>query len=121
MASWERAFIPGNLRADLALTGQPRARPHRRSSLRFSTLLVPLPSPRCLHERGDTVTREPYEDFFIDGRPHRGEPIATGTISRLIGVPICPDLLDYAAIGEADNRRGKVVRAFFWLMRAWPA
>jgi hypothetical protein len=39
---------------------------------------------------------------------------------RIIGVPICPDLLDYSAIGAADNWRGRVVRAFFWLMRAWP-
>lgn len=35
-------------------------------------------------------------------------------------VPICPDLLRYEQIGAADNWRGRVVRAFFWLMRAWP-
>lgn len=33
---------------------------------------------------------------------------------------LCPDLLRYEQIGEADNMRGRVVRAFFWLMRAWP-
>jgi hypothetical protein len=33
---------------------------------------------------------------------------------------ICPDLLCYEQIGEADNWRGRVVRAFFWIMRAWP-
>ena len=33
---------------------------------------------------------------------------------------ICPDLLDYSKIGEADNMRGRVVRVFFWLMRVWP-
>jgi hypothetical protein len=33
---------------------------------------------------------------------------------------LCPDLLRYEQIGEADNLRGRVVRAFFWLMRAWP-
>lgn len=38
---------------------------------------------------------------------------------RLVGVPICPDLLDYHALGEADNLRGRVVRAFFWLIRWW--
>jgi hypothetical protein len=32
---------------------------------------------------------------------------------------ICPDLLRYEQIGEADNFRGRVVRAFFWLMQAW--
>ena len=39
---------------------------------------------------------------------------------RLIGVPICPDLLDHATLGGADNLRGRVIRGFFWLMRAWP-
>ena len=33
---------------------------------------------------------------------------------------VCPDLLRYEQIGVADNMRGHVVRAFFWLMRAWP-
>jgi len=32
---------------------------------------------------------------------------------------LCPDLLEYAHIGAADNLRGRVVRAFFWLMRIW--
>lgn len=41
--------------------------------------------------------------------------------SRVLVCPVCPDLLDYAAIGAADNWRGRVVRAFFWIMRAWPA
>jgi hypothetical protein len=40
---------------------------------------------------------------------------------RLIGVPICPDLLDYAALGEADNWRGRIVRGFFWMLRFWPS
>jgi len=35
-------------------------------------------------------------------------------------VYLCPDLLDHRRIGAADNPRGHVVRAFFWLMRAWP-
>lgn len=32
----------------------------------------------------------------------------------------CPDLLRYEQIGEADTWRGRVVRAFFWLLRWWP-
>ncbi|MCR4340830.1 MAG: hypothetical protein NUW01_13200 [Gemmatimonadaceae bacterium] len=32
---------------------------------------------------------------------------------------LCPDLLRYEQIGAADNWRGRMVRAFFWLMRAW--
>ena len=34
---------------------------------------------------------------------------------------LCPDLLRYEQIGDADNWRGRVVRGFFWLMRVWPA
>lgn len=45
---------------------------------------------------------------------------ATGAFTRIIILPICPDLLDYEMIGVADNLRGRVVRAFFWLMRIWP-
>lgn len=33
---------------------------------------------------------------------------------------LCPDLLRHENIGAADGPRGRVVRAFFWLMRAWP-
>ena len=38
------------------------------------------------------------------------------------GLPsvVCPDLLRYEQIGAADRLRGRVVRAFFWLLRAWP-
>lgn len=32
---------------------------------------------------------------------------------------LCPDLLRYENIGAADGMRGRVVRAFFWLMRIW--
>ncbi len=32
-----------------------------------------------------------------------------------------PDLLRYVHFGPADFGRGRVVRAFFWLMRFWPA
>jgi hypothetical protein len=41
--------------------------------------------------------------------------VATSTPAAL-----CPDLLRYEQIGVADGWRGRVVRAFFWLMRAWP-
>lgn len=39
-----------------------------------------------------------------------------------ISVPsaLCPDLLRWEQLGTADGRRGRVVRAFFWLLRAWP-
>lgn len=33
---------------------------------------------------------------------------------------LCPDLLDHRRIGAADNLRGRVVRAFFFVMRVWP-
>jgi hypothetical protein len=33
---------------------------------------------------------------------------------------LCPDLLRWENIGAADGWRGRAVRAFFWLMRAWP-
>ncbi len=32
---------------------------------------------------------------------------------------LCPDLLTLSDIGVADNLRGRVVRAFFWVMRLW--
>ena len=33
---------------------------------------------------------------------------------------LCPDLLRYEQIGEADGWRGRCVRAFFFVMRLWP-
>lgn len=39
---------------------------------------------------------------------------------QMVGIPLCPDLLRYEQLGEADNLRGRVVRAFFWLLRWWP-
>ena len=61
-----------------------------------------------------SVTLLPAQD--ISGVTITGLPPTT---TRLIGVPICPDLLDFAALGETDNLRGRVVRAFFWLIRWW--
>ena len=34
---------------------------------------------------------------------------------------LCPDLLRYEQLGEADSWRGRIVRTFFWLLRWWPA
>ena len=34
---------------------------------------------------------------------------------------VCPDRLRYEQLGEADGWRGRVVRAFFWLMKGWPS
>lgn len=44
----------------------------------------------------------------------------TSVETRMATIPLCPDLLDYELIGAADNMRGRVVRAFFWIMRIWP-
>lgn len=43
------------------------------------------------------------------------QPVAITTSASYI----CPDLLELDDIGAADNVRGRVVRAFFWLMRFW--
>jgi hypothetical protein len=42
---------------------------------------------------------------------------ADGTL--VTGDCLCPDLLRYENIGAADGLRGRAVRAFFWVMRAW--
>jgi hypothetical protein len=53
----------------------------------------------------------------VHGKFHAGPPAyKTGTVTP---AHLCPDLLRYEQIGVADNLRGRVVRAFFWLMRAW--
>lgn len=56
--------------------------------------------------------QEPYDPYAFTLVPTSG--------TRILVCPICPDLLDYDALGEADGLRGRVVRAFFWLLRAWP-
>lgn len=33
---------------------------------------------------------------------------------------LCPDILRYEQIGAADGWRGRVVRAFFFVLRLWP-
>lgn len=41
-------------------------------------------------------------------------------VTELVGIPLCPDLLRYEQMGEADRLRGRIVRGFFWLLRWWP-
>lgn len=48
-----------------------------------------------------------------------GSYTATTSKIHMVGVPFCPDLLEYRYLGEADNLRGRVVRGFFWLIRWW--
>ncbi len=45
-------------------------------------------------------------------------PAADGTL--VTPDHLCPDLLCYENIGAADGPRGRVVRGFFWVLRAWP-
>lgn len=56
--------------------------------------------------------------FVFEGSGVRSthlDPLGTATPRAL-----CPDLLRYEQIGEADGWRGRIVRAFFWVLRAWP-
>ena len=55
------------------------------------------------------------------GATNTHDVATTSSYFHLIGVPICPDLLRYDELGVADNWRGRVIRGFFYLMRAWPA
>jgi hypothetical protein len=41
--------------------------------------------------------------------------LTTATVTVL-----CPDGLRYEDLGAADTWRGRLVRAFFWLLQAWP-
>lgn len=57
----------------------------------------------------------------IDGAFFPGSPVSFRTnVSTAAVEAICPDLLRFEQIGEADGWRGRLVRAFFWLLRAWP-
>lgn len=47
------------------------------------------------------------------------DAFTTGATVRMVTIPMCPDLLRYDYLGEADNMRGRVIRGFFWLMRVW--
>ena len=69
---------------------------------------------------GDTLpTGETFLCYTEDGSPIWYEPVPTVASTRMVTIPICPDLLRYDQLGEADNLRGRAVRAFFWIMRAW--
>jgi hypothetical protein len=51
----------------------------------------------------------------------RTEPVRDQTRWLTTAVTVlCPDGLRYEQIGAADTGRGRVVRAFFWLLQAWP-
>lgn len=53
--------------------------------------------------------------------PTRGTSVVIAADGVLVTPDhLCPDLLRYGNIGGADGPRGRVVRAFFWLMRLWP-
>ncbi len=42
----------------------------------------------------------------------------TTTVSKILGVPICPDLLSIDDMGEADGWRGQLIRGFF-IVLSW--
>lgn len=50
--------------------------------------------------------------------------VQVGTSSTTLRVMapehLCPDLLGLDYLGPADTARGRVVRAFFFVMRLWP-
>lgn len=47
-------------------------------------------------------------------------PSTGSTLKFMPPGSFCPDVVGLEDFGEADYLRGKVVRAFFWLMRLWP-
>lgn len=60
------------------------------------------------------VSLNPDTEYTVDVPP----PTYTfGTV--VTNDHLCPDLLRYEQIGVADGWRGRVVRAFFWVMRVW--
>src|SRR5262245_57259929 len=83
----------------------------------FSTILRKLRALGLSHlesmTKDPTLWSEALAAYMKDANTTAG--------TRLVSIPICPDLLDYECIGAADNLRGRVVRAFFWVMRIWPS
>lgn len=61
-------------------------------------------------DRGDGSTVVHYYSETI------GDYTTTRGSVTFVGVPLCPDLLRYEQLGEADHWRGRIVRAFFWLL-----
>ena len=42
------------------------------------------------------------------------------TVISITPLPLCPDLFGLHCLGEADGLRGRIVRAFAWLMdKVW--
>lgn len=52
--------------------------------------------------------------------PQQSNSVVRVTASNFPRLMHCPDLLSLHHLCSADHPRGRVVRAFFWLMRAWP-
>jgi hypothetical protein len=69
------------------------------------------------HGRGPCACLAATASWWINGQ----EVTARTTATLVTPDHLCPDLLRYEQIGPADNLRGRVVKLFFWLMRAWPA
>jgi hypothetical protein len=65
-------------------------------------------------------------DFYVThtvgggGVAASGNGGVAGNGSTTLSGALCPDLLRLSQIGAADGPRGRVVRGFFWLLRAWP-
>lgn len=58
---------------------------------------------------------EPGRCVASAAAPAPGEPII------ITPLPFCPDLFGLHCLGEADGPRGRIVRAFAWLIdRVWP-
>lgn len=66
------------------------------------------------------ISNQSYSLRLLDENGYAVDFGETASSVRIVTIPMCPDLLRYDQLGEADNLRGRVVRAFFWLMRAWP-
>ena len=61
-------------------------------------------------EAAPPVIRYQFTIYGGDGAVQRW---GTSPSVRMAGIPLCPDLLSIADIGEADGWRGRVVRGFF--------
>lgn len=68
------------------------------------------------HRRYDAPAGNPVTRTYI---VIDGISFDTTTQFRWLGTPLCPDHLEHADLGAADNLRGRVIRGFFWLLRVW--
>ena len=80
-------------------------------------------------EEGRGPLLEYRADTWLPHRSVTNQSVAAAFGARLVQAAdgtwvtpdhLCPDLLRWENIGAADGWRGRVVRAFFWLLRAWP-